>query len=75
VVCATEEAQVDGDHTDARRWRKSSFSGSNDCVEVAIYGHEIGVRDSKRPSDISLMFNVNEWRAFLAGVRNGEFDA
>jgi uncharacterized protein DUF397 len=55
-------------------WRKSSHSGSNGCVEVAVGDDGIAVRDSKDPSGPVLLFTAPEWRAFLAGVRDGEFD-
>jgi hypothetical protein len=57
-------------------WRKSSLSGaSGDCVEVAFTdGQDVCVRDSKDPSGPVLEFTPTEWRAFLAGVRHGEFD-
>jgi hypothetical protein len=54
-------------------WRKSSHSGSNGCVEVARVGDLIAVRDSKDPEGGVLLFNAREWRAFVAGVRDGEF--
>lgn len=58
-------------------WVTSSFSFANrDCVEVAsLPGGEIGVRDSKDTTGPVLRFTPSEWRAFLAGARNGEFDA
>ena len=57
------------------KWRKSSHSGNNGCVEVAQCDDQIAVRDSKDPSGPMLLFTPLEWRAFLAGVRDGEFDA
>jgi Domain of unknown function (DUF397) len=60
----------------AARWVKSSLSFANgDCVEVATLpdGH-IGVRDSKAAEGPVLKFTLSEWRAFVGGVRNGEFD-
>jgi Domain of unknown function (DUF397) len=58
------------------RWMKSSLSFSNgNCVEVAgLAGGDIGVRDSKDSEGPVLRFTPDEWRAFLGGVRNGEFD-
>jgi hypothetical protein len=58
------------------RWFKSSLSFSNsNCVEVAsLADGEIGVRDSKDAEGAVLRFTSDEWRAFLGGVRNGEFD-
>ncbi|MDX6394465.1 MAG: hypothetical protein QOJ73_5528 [Streptosporangiaceae bacterium] len=58
-------------------WRKSSYSGDNGgaCVEVArnLPG-AVAVRDSKDPEGPKLVFTPDEWRAFAAGVRDGEFD-
>jgi hypothetical protein len=58
-------------------WRKSSHSGDNggNCVEVArnLPG-AVAVRDSKDPEGPKLVFTPDEWRAFAAGVRDGEFD-
>jgi hypothetical protein len=55
-------------------WRKSSRSGTNGCVEVALDNAEVAVRDSKDHTGPVLRFNAREWEAFLAGVRDGEFD-
>lgn len=55
-------------------WRTSSYSGTNgQCVEVAVVGNRIAVRDSKDRSGPVLVFTQSEWRAFLAGARDGEF--
>ncbi|MEO3799654.1 DUF397 domain-containing protein [Nonomuraea sp. B1E8] len=32
------------------------------------------IRDSKDPSGPALVFTPGEWRAFVKGVRNDEFD-
>lgn len=55
-------------------WFKSSASGDGACVEVALLGDEVLMRDSKAPDAGILRFNGPEWDAFLAGVRGGEFD-
>jgi hypothetical protein len=57
-------------------WVKSSFSFSNgNCVEVAnLPGGGIGVRDSKDAEGPILRFTPDEWRAFIGGAQNGEFD-
>jgi Domain of unknown function (DUF397) len=55
-------------------WLKSSFSQNGDCVEIAFKDKKVLVRDSKRPHESFLIFTSSEWSAFLAGVRNGEFD-
>jgi hypothetical protein len=59
------------------KWHKSSFSGSgNNCVEVAgnLPGI-VAVRDSKSPQSPALTCEPAEWRAFISGVKNGEFNA
>lgn len=56
------------------QWRKSSYSGTNGCVEVALADDGIAVRDSKDPGGVALEFTAHEWTAFLAGARDGEFD-
>jgi hypothetical protein len=55
-------------------WRKSTLSSHNGCVEVALALNEVAVRDSKDRGGPVLQFNAHEWAAFLAGVRNGEFE-
>lgn len=58
-------------------WRKSSLSsGGDNCVEVG-FGNDgtIGVRDTKQHGEGPvLVFFPSEWEAFVAGVRQGEFD-
>jgi len=56
-------------------WRKSSYSGANGggCVEVAQLPAVVAVRDSKDPDGPRLTFSPGEWRAFVAGVKAGEF--
>lgn len=55
-------------------WRKSRASGTGNCVEVANVGTHILVRDSKYQDGPQLSFTQSEWVAFLAGVRNNEFE-
>jgi hypothetical protein len=58
------------------KWVKSSLSFANgNCVEVASLPEGgIGIRDSKDRERAILRFTPEEWRAFLDGVRLGEFD-
>jgi uncharacterized protein DUF397 len=58
-------------------WVKSSLSYANgNCVEVASLPRgEVGVRNSRDSGGPVLTFTPDEWRAFLGGVRNGEFDS
>lgn len=55
-------------------WRKSSYCDSGMCVEVGRAGDLVAVRDSKNPDGAVLRFTKDEWNAFVAGVRGGEFE-
>ncbi|MFC7547591.1 DUF397 domain-containing protein [Plantactinospora sp. GCM10030261] len=49
-------------------WRKSTRSGDQGaCVEVALGGPDIGVRDSKDVTGPVLRFSPAAWAAFAAG--------
>ena len=58
-------------------WRKSSYSGSNGggCVEIAQFPDTaVAVRDSKDPDGLRLVLAPGEWRAFVTGLKAGQFD-
>ncbi|MFI7430749.1 DUF397 domain-containing protein [Micromonospora sp. NPDC049836] len=60
-----------------RPWRKSTRSdGGSNCVEVsdATDGSVMRVRDSKDRTGPTLAFTGDEWAAFIAGAKDGEFD-
>ncbi|MFC4944656.1 DUF397 domain-containing protein [Pseudonocardia sp. GCM10023141] len=55
-------------------FRVSSFCSCGDCVEVGrLPGGGFAVRDTKDRAT-ALEFTAAEWAAFVAGVKNGEFD-
>jgi hypothetical protein len=68
--------EADRDELASAFWRKSTRSyGNGDCVEVApLSGGRMAVRDSKDKAGPALLFTSGEWRAFVGGVKNGEFD-
>jgi Domain of unknown function (DUF397) len=61
----------------ALSWTKSSLSHANgNCVEVAdLPDGKVGLRNSRDVSGPVLQIQPEEWRAFLNGARNGEFDS
>jgi hypothetical protein len=56
-------------------WKKSSrSSGNGQSLAWAFDGETIYVRDTKQDAGPMLEFTVDEWEAFLYGVKNGEAD-
>ncbi|MER5401279.1 DUF397 domain-containing protein [Streptomyces sp. NPDC002599] len=51
-------------------WRKSSHSGApnGDCVEVAVHGQRIRVRDSKCPQML-FMVSCGTWQELVAALK------
>ena len=68
---------IDGG-VDQEGFRTSSFSVRNPvirfCVAAKVVGENVLVRDTKNPSADTLPYTNNEWQAFIAGVKAGEFD-
>ena len=55
-------------------WQKSRRSNpSGNCVEAAQVGGGIAVRNSRFPDGPALVFTRAEWKAFLLGVKDGDF--
>jgi hypothetical protein len=53
------------------------FSLDQELAELRrrqLPGGQIGIRNSRDTGGPVLAFTPDEWRAFLGGVRNGEFD-
>lgn len=60
--------------SESLRWVKASRSlAANACVELAISGDAIVLRDSKNPG-LHLTYTHAEIDAFLHGAKRGEFD-
>ncbi|MEU8799630.1 DUF397 domain-containing protein [Spirillospora sp. NPDC048819] len=60
-------------------WHISTYSPNNggNCVEAGPLTDgtdRVAVRHSHRPDAEVILYTRAEWQAFLAGVRNGEFD-
>ncbi len=57
-------------------WQKSSFSGNGDgteCLELATVDGLIRIRESEDP-DVVVTTTPAKLRAFILGVKAGEFD-
>lgn len=55
-------------------WRRSSRCEGGACVEVAFTDAGVLVRDGKDPDGPVLRFTREEFAAFVAGCKAGEFD-
>jgi len=56
-------------------FRVSSFCSFGNCVEVGRTSDGVVlVRDTKDRAQEALAFTDEEWAAFVAGVKAGEFD-
>ncbi len=54
-------------------WQRSGDGAGG--VEVAFLASgNIGLRDAKNPDGPALIFTPGEWRAFVAGAKDGEFN-
>jgi hypothetical protein len=58
----------------APKFKISTYCGGGECVAVAVLDDKIAVRDDKMPDGPLLIFTADEWDAFLAGVKDGQFD-
>lgn len=56
------------------KWHKSTASADGNCVEIAISGESVHVRNARDRGGPVLTFRYHEWAAFLAGVHGGEFE-
>lgn len=54
-----------------RHWRKSSKCDSGTCVETALIGEAVHIRDTQAEE---LAFSTDAWAQFIEGVKRGEFD-
>ncbi len=56
----------------SRRVARSCDGGN--CVRIAPSGDMVLIGDSKDPDGPVLAYNRAEWKAFVEGVRQGDFD-
>jgi uncharacterized protein DUF397 len=52
-------------------FRKASFCGSTECVEVGQRDDLVILRDSAQPNGFMLHCTVDEWRSFVRNIKTG----
>ena len=55
-------------------WRTALRCNGGDCVRIAPSGEMIVIGDSKNPDGPFLKYSRAEWKTFVEGIRQGDFD-
>jgi hypothetical protein len=55
-------------------WRRSTFSGGTNCVEVATAEGAVYIRDSKSPGGQILATSLSSWQVLMNSIRAGELN-
>jgi hypothetical protein len=56
------------------RWRKSSFSPGSNCVEMAVAGDAVAVRNSNHPDADTLQLSRPQVGALIAAALAGDLN-
>jgi len=62
-----------GGPAESPAWQRGTKCEGGACVEVAAQGDLVLMRSSQDPGT-TVRISRDEWRAFLAGVKEGAFD-
>ncbi len=68
-----KQFMVKATNRDFKKSIDSKYQGA--CVEAAVMPDGTVVRDTKNRKGGSLHFTPLEWKAFISGVKRGEFDS
>jgi len=66
---AERSVTVSEDRLEELVWRKSSACYPSECVEVAVRGNWILIRDSSDSAGVLLRFSCQGWQMFVIGIR------
>jgi hypothetical protein len=73
MLDAATETSPSDPTTAAVAWRRSSYCANGSCIEVALDGHRVGIRDNKDLGAGELWLTPAEFRGFIAAVRDNFF--
>lgn len=54
-------------------WRRARHCSGGSCVEVAKDGDRYLIRGTRHPGSSPLQVDADEWAAFVAGIKDGDF--
>jgi hypothetical protein len=63
-----------GETVNQPAWRAGKPCDSGACVEIGILEESVLIRSSADPHGRYVTLSRDEWRVFVAGVRDGDFD-
>jgi len=56
-------------------FRRASFCGGGECVEVAQRDSAIVLRDSTQPHGSMLHYAAGDWGSFVRSIKSGQLDS
>jgi hypothetical protein len=64
-----------GRSADEPTWRTSGRCDGGSCVEIGSRGESVLIRRSADSEGKIVTVSRDEWRAFVVGVKDGDFDS
>ncbi len=74
LLCTKGILQMNETDLDKIKWRTSSASNSNGCVEVGFTDQTVFVRDSTNRSGAVLDVSWSTWGALIDKAKGGQYD-
>lgn len=65
---------MDAKSGDEPTWRSARRCDGGACVEIGTVGESVLVRSSRDADGVCVTLSREEWREFVAGVKDGAFD-
>jgi hypothetical protein len=66
---------MDGKPAGEPIWRTSKLCESGACIEVGVQSESVLIRSSANLDGRYVTLSRDEWQAFVAGVKDGDFDS
>jgi Domain of unknown function (DUF397) len=55
-------------------FRRASFCGATECIEVAQREGKVVIRDSTQPHGSMLYYAARDWGSFVHSIKSGQLD-